>query len=88
MHYINSMVASVSCHKSWYSTCACMHACMCLCLCLWTTHLSNKLWVLPVSDVILADITMQPVAEIQEAIIQGEKNICDQTYREGKDKRA
>ena len=65
-----------------------MHAYMCLCLCLWTTHLSNKLWVLPVSDVILAYVTMQPVAEIQEAIIQGEKNICDQTYREGKDKRA
>ena len=46
--------------------CVCMHACIYMylyCVCV-DTYLSNKLWVLPVSDVILADVTMQPVAKI------------------------
>ena len=33
-------------------------------------YLSDKLWVLGISDIILPEVAMNPVAEIQELIIQ------------------
>ena len=33
-------------------------------------YLSDKLWVPRVSDVILSDVSMKPVTEIQELVIQ------------------
>lgn len=65
LHALISMVAPDSCHKSCYSVCACMPAYIRIPVPVSVdTYLSNKLWVLPVSDVILADVTMQPVAKI------------------------
>lgn len=33
-------------------------------------YLSDKFWVLGISDIILPEVAMNPVAEIQELIIQ------------------
>ena len=42
-------------------------------------YLSDKLWVIGISDIILPEVAMNPVAEIQELIIQWNKDICYQT---------
>ena len=33
-------------------------------------HLSDKLWASGICDVILSDVSMNPIAEIQELVIQ------------------
>ena len=38
-------------------------------------YLSNKLWMTSVCDVELSDVSVQPVTEVHEAIIQGQQDI-------------
>lgn len=47
-------------------------------LCL-VADLSHEFRIPPVCDVILTDISVQPVAEVQISIVQGYQNIRDQT---------
>lgn len=43
------------------------------------TYLPDKLWVLRICDVILSDVSMKPIAKIQELVIQRKKDISYQT---------
>lgn len=36
-----------------------------------------------VRDVILSQVPMQPVAEVEEAVIQGQQDVCDQAWGVG-----
>ena len=47
----------------------------------WFIHLSNKARVTSISDVILTHITMQPVAEVDIAVIQRQNYVGDQPYK-------
>lgn len=47
-------------------------------LCL-IADLSHEFRIPPVCDVILTDISVQPVAEVQVSVIQGYQDIRDQT---------
>ena len=42
-------------------------------------YLSDKLWMASVCDIILSDVSVQPVTEVHEAVIQGQQDIGDQT---------
>lgn len=42
--------------------------------------LSNQSRVPGVTDVILSDVTVEPVAEVKEAVIQGDQDVSDQGY--------
>lgn len=42
-------------------------------------YLSNQFWLAFVCDVILSDVSMQPVAEVNIFVIQGDKNVSDET---------
>lgn len=43
-------------------------------------YLSHQLGLPTVGNVILADISVKPVTEIQEAVIEGDQDIGDETY--------
>lgn len=42
-------------------------------------HLADQSGVPPVFDVILSDITVQPVTEVQKPVVQWNQDVCDQT---------
>lgn len=44
------------------------------------THLSREAGPLRVRDVILPQIPMQPVAEVEEAVVQGQQDVSDQAW--------
>ena len=45
---------------------------------IYCTYLAHQFRISGVGDVILSDVTMQPVAEVHEAVIQRQEDICDQ----------
>ena len=44
-----------------------------------TSHLADQSGVLPVCNVILSDVTVQPITEVQETVVQWDQDVCDQT---------
>ena len=44
-------------------------------------YLADELGVSGVSDVILSDVAVKPVAEIQETIVEGQKDVCDESCK-------
>lgn len=46
------------------------------------THLSNKLWFASVGDVILTYVTVEPIADVKESVVQWYQNVRDQCYKE------
>ena len=44
-------------------------------------YLADELGVSGVSDVILSDVAVKPVAEIQEAIVERKKDVCDESCK-------
>lgn len=44
-------------------------------------YLSHQLGLAGVGDIILADVSMQPVAEIQEPVIQRDEDISNKTFK-------
>lgn len=43
-------------------------------------HLSHEAGPLGVRDVILSQVPMQPVAEVEEAVVQGQQDVSDQAW--------
>ena len=44
------------------------------------TDLSNQAWPTGVSDVILTYVSMEPVADVQKLVIQGQDDVSYTTY--------
>ena len=45
-------------------------------------YLSHQFGVAPVGDVILTDVTVQPVAEVQVAVVKGDEDERQQTWQQ------
>ncbi len=43
------------------------------------SDLADQSWVPPVCDVILSDVTMQPITEVEKTVVQRDQDVCDQT---------
>ena len=43
-------------------------------------HLSHEAGPLGVRDVILSQVPVQPVAEVEEAVVQGQQDVSDQAW--------
>lgn len=43
-------------------------------------HLSRKAGPLGVRDVVLSQVPVQPVAEVEKAVVQGEQDVSDQAW--------
>lgn len=50
------------------------------------THLANQSGVPPVCDVILSNVTMQPVTEVEKTVVQWDQDVCDQTCMDQADR--
>jgi len=48
------------------------------------SDLTNQTWIPPVGDIILSNVSMQPVTEVEEAIIQWNQDISNETYSKTK----
>ena len=44
------------------------------------SHLPNELWVSTVRYIILTDVSMKPVAEVAEPVIERQEDVCNESW--------